>query len=339
MINKASSRVECIDLLRGVAALMVVFLHLSGVRAGHLVPVVVGQVIHAFCRCAVPFFLLTTGFFYPHLLKSGRWKKHITKLLWITLASTLFYIVFSSWYNGQRLLPFIVSAFNATAVFKWFLYNYFPPFSGGHLWYFYAILYVLLICRLFDTLRIYGFLKVIAIVSFLFLLASALLPIPSEYVRSYFGLGLPYVILGRCLREGVFDKFIAKTSTKIIIFLIIVFSILLVAEVLFYSFYFSPDNPTREHHLFTMPLVFLVFVLSLRIKVHSRIIVLLSSLGRKYSAGIYVFHACVGLILGRIIPSVTLLQSMALNIPLTFLLSLLVSMGVVWMLGNFSARR
>lgn len=334
VMTQPSSRMVGVDIIRIVAALMVVFLHFSGVRAGHQPAVVFGQVIHAFCRCAVPFFLLASGYFYPRLSSSGRIKRHLSKLLWITIASSVLYIFFSSWYTGQSLGAFLSNAFTAPAIGKWLSYNYYPPIAGGHFWYLYAALYALVICWLFDIFHCSQCLRIVVIPMFAFLLCSSLMPVPSEFVRSFFGLALPYIVLGRCVSEGLFDKWLKKISLKGIIVLIIVSSILLVGEALFFSFFYTPDNPTREHHIFALPLTFFVFVLSTRCESHSRWAFLLSTIGRKYSAGVYVFHICVGLLIQRLFPSVTLVQSMLFNIPLTFLLSLLLSMVVVWILGK-----
>ena len=80
------NRFSSFDLIKGIAALLIVCLHCENSDA-------FDSILHLMGRMAVPMFFIITGFFLPKLIKKGLLNKHIVKILKITLLSSILYIL------------------------------------------------------------------------------------------------------------------------------------------------------------------------------------------------------------------------------------------------------
>ena len=130
-----SSRQECFDTLKFFLAFGVVIIHTG--FTGYM-----GLGILALVRVAVPLFFMITGYYLP-LMTDEKFRKHLKKVIWLTVFSTLFYFLYS--YVGSRVgsdisPDWLLQTFNIRRIAKWLLFNELP--FVGHLWYFYALLYV-----------------------------------------------------------------------------------------------------------------------------------------------------------------------------------------------------
>lgn len=121
-----------VDLFRIPAALMVAAIHIAPFSTWNRV----GDVLFTYClgRIAVPFFLMTTGFFVlaPYAKSGFRDKRRLVRFLrqntLLYLAATLFYFPIN-WYAGN--LPKNVLEFFKALLFDGTFY---------HLWYFPAVI-------------------------------------------------------------------------------------------------------------------------------------------------------------------------------------------------------
>lgn len=157
---------------------------------------------------------------------------------------------------------------------------------GVHLWYFCAILYVLVILRVADKMRMRSFLY--GLVPFLFLV-NYLLSFSRHIMlyRNFLFTGLPYVLLGILFREKGDKWKLPSWSDRRLATGLVIATLLLGAEILFY--WLCGLRVIREHFLMTLPIAAGFFILALR---HPSFGAggMAALIGRKYSPYIYIFH-------------------------------------------------
>lgn len=78
-----------IDIVKTFAALLVICIH-----TGY--PSVVGDYVVAFCRVAVPLFLLVSGYYYQNIIDKKKIATYCKKILRITFFSSIF-LFYSLW--------------------------------------------------------------------------------------------------------------------------------------------------------------------------------------------------------------------------------------------------
>lgn len=180
-----------IDVLKFICAVLVVFLHTDFKWHYMILP---------FTRCAVPSFLMISGF----LLYSGegirqeRLMRNIKHILHIFLWSTLLFFIYKealSIVHGELFVP----SFKQWVFFLIFNEN---PFAG-HLWYLGAYLYVLLIMLVVDRHSLWKcmlWFTPLLLMGDLVLGKYSLLLLGKEYpfvyVRNFLFVGIPYFMLG-----------------------------------------------------------------------------------------------------------------------------------------------
>ena len=77
-----------IDIVKTLAALLVICIH-----TGY--PSVVGDYVVAFCRVAVPLFLLVSGYYYQNIIAKKKITVYYKKVLGLTFFSSIFYFIVS----------------------------------------------------------------------------------------------------------------------------------------------------------------------------------------------------------------------------------------------------
>ena len=272
-------RQESFDTLKFFLAFLVVVIHTG--FTGH-----VGLGINAFARIAVPLFFMITGYYLP-TMTDEKFRKHLIKIIYLTVFSTLFYILISyiqSHVGSEVSSDWFAQTFSIKGMLKWMLLNGINV--GGHLWYFYALLYVFAI--IYIT-RKFGKMNILYVaIPFLFL---------GNYLLSFFGhivcyrnflfTGLLYVLLGYLFRiheKRLLDVF--NKSHTLIIGLVII-CICLGIEMPVYKM--AGFIVRRDHYFFTLPMVVCVFILALR-NPHWGSGSSLTLVGKRYSAYIYILH-------------------------------------------------
>ena len=180
-----------IDILKFICAVLIVFLHTDFKWHDMILP---------FTRCAVPCFLMISGFllYSDGGIGQQRLRRNIKHIWHIFLWSTLLFLVYKeAWsiLHGGLFVP---------SIRQWiyFIILNENPF-GFHLWYLGAYLYVLLLMLIVDK---HKFLKYMLWVTPLLLLGdlvfgkySLLLlnkEIPFVYVRNFLFVGIPYFMIG-----------------------------------------------------------------------------------------------------------------------------------------------
>lgn len=267
------SRQESFDVLKCMAAFLVVVIHTG-------FPGALGVCGNVFSRIGVPLFFMITGYYYPSMVARGKWSAHFRKIIVLAVFAFALFFVRLYWRS------FLTGDFGQVNVgFKSFILLNASPW-GGHLWYFCAILYVLVILRLADRMHMRSFLY--GLVPFLFL-ANYLLSF-SGYItwyRNFLFTGLPYVLLGILFREKGDKWKLPCWSDRSLVTALVVATLLLGMEISFYWWYGL--QVIRDHFLMTLPIAAGFFILALRhpsFGAGSKA----ALIGRKYSPYIYIFH-------------------------------------------------
>ncbi|MDO4931856.1 MAG: acyltransferase [Prevotellaceae bacterium] len=268
-----------IDILKFICAVLVVFLHTNFKWHDLILP---------FTRCAVPCFLMISGF----LLYSGdgigqeRLRRNIKHILYILLWSTLLFVAY------KEVMSIIQGALFIPSLRQWLFFLIFNenPFAG-HLWYLGAYFYVLLIMLIVDKHKLWKYMlwvtPLLLMGDLLFGKYSILLlgkEFPFVYVRNFLFVGIPYFMLGIWCKMHL-DKLMRFNgyiySGGVILFTLT--SILEKTVLLDLG-----KSPMREHYLSTTFLAICLFMFVFSFKnIHcSRI----SQLGERDSLYIYVFH-------------------------------------------------
>lgn len=204
---------------------------------------------------------------------------------------------------------------------------------SGHLWYFWAILYDLIIFYLADKWRLTKWLRYVTPLLLLVLFVFNYTPFPNYWVRNFLFMGLPSMMIGRCIRENN-DKTIRFLSNERYLWIYtFVFTFLSYGEMWLLGS-LSSDNSDigwRDMYVFSIPMFLPCFYWALR---HPNIGEgsWTATIGRQYSAYIYIFHVLVGTVLGYIVDKDGSLFTTAIYPFLVFGISLCISWFFVCLL-------
>ena len=121
-----SSRNSCLDFVKGIACICVVFMHCE-------FPGTAGVVIQAVSRFCVPFFFMVSGYFCFSPVKTVNYTKKIKHIGIITLAAFCFYTVLAVLFGtGLKV--------TAGGIMNWIAFNS-PVIIVGQMWFLFALLY------------------------------------------------------------------------------------------------------------------------------------------------------------------------------------------------------
>lgn len=282
MSSNTNSRLESFDTLKFLLAFLVVVLH-TGFTG------LIGLEINAISRIAVPLFFMITGYYLP-TMTDNKFNKHLKKIVYFTILSTLFYtsiICIKPIISGKSFDWFSNVIFNKKNICDWLLFNS-TNFISGHLWYFYALLYALIIiyfARKFNRKSILQ--KIIPI---LFLGNYILSYFDAIISRNFLFTALPYILLGWLFRnkEKQITNIFHKPQTYLLVFILICIG--LGFEIFIYKF--IGVKIVRDHYLLTCPMAICIFLMVLR-KPHFGANSIFTVIGKKYSAYIYIMHAFI----------------------------------------------
>lgn len=257
-----------IDIVKTIATLLVICIH-----TGY--PSVVGDYVVAFCRVSVPLFLLISGYYYQVIIERKRVLSYCKKILVLTFLSSVFYFIV----NGVDL--------SYLKVFRWdkmLMFSF--PVTGDHLWYLYSLINVLVILAFCHKIRY----KLFYLIPLLLFGNYILSFFPKFWLyRNFLFTSLPYFLLGMYIyknQDAIITLF--KNKKRCIIFIVIGI-ILQCIEVYLYKY--LNLLYVRDHYLMTSILVIMIFGYALSVKFQSENI--LSVIGKKYSAYIYILHIFV----------------------------------------------
>ena len=229
-----SNRNESIDILKAICALLIVCIHIQ-------VPNPLNLFLLPITRIAVPIFFMITGYYYDFNAEKKKKNRQIIHIINWVIGANLFYF----FYNGileiiqkGSIKIYLCKTISIKKIILFLITN--DDFISGHLWYLSAILYVLLICRLYGgfiskkifTLKI---IVVFLICDLIFGKYSLLLlnrSFPLWLTRNFLFVGIPYFGLGQYIKKGGYkaNSNKAKRNLKLGI---IFFSITAIFENLF----------------------------------------------------------------------------------------------------------
>lgn len=281
-------RQDAFDILKAVCAFLIVCIHIP-------FPGAAGAYFTALTRIAVPIFFMITGYFYSDVVRRGKEKKQLKKIFLLVVEANMLYLLWKGFYtvvSGERLIPFLTSAFTFRNILKFVFLNESP--LGSHLWYLGAILYVLIIVKSADRLRSR---KLLYIATPLLLLGDLVLgkysllllhrEFPYILVRNFLFVGIPYFCIG-CLLHDKRER-LCHIGKPLLTALAVLFSITSLAE---RAVLVSMNmNPTRDHYISTTFLAMTIFCFAVTANTgRGKAVNFLSVIGRKYSTGIYIVH-------------------------------------------------
>lgn len=276
-------RYTSLDILKCFCAFMVVFIHAGFTNN------IFGYTFREICRIAVPIFFMISGFFAVGK-DDKKIKSTIKKLVILQIVSDLAYFLFDvikSAIMNEEIVEVIKSYFT----FKSILFN-----LNNVGWYIRALIYIYILVLLL--------LKVGKKVSTNTMLINAIILIAVDLILVKYS----KILLGYNPNSAIYEpitKFIATGLTCFMIGMIIkrkqdkfkeckiyipiTFLLLNIIEILMFKYY--DKNVVLCNYLFTIPLAMSVF--SFAIGIDNLKGNLFSTIGKKYSAGIYLFHVVI----------------------------------------------
>ena len=325
VMSETPPRYAGLDILKCLAAYMVVVIHFGHWDSTSELDILLGGVFNAETRFAVPVFFMITGYFYPSIIKRGRFKGHLLKIVSMTLFATLFYFCFNVLFyslNGGNAEEYLAKVFSLRHLFGWVLINSVPV--EIHLWYFYAVIYALVVLYLADRLHLQRHLYIFSLVALVVCVCVNFTPY-TGYCRNFLFMGLPFICLGRLIGESKHVSFILNLSSRYLWGVFLVSIILVGLDYMFFSVVIGKTF-VRECYLFTCFVALSLFVLALKYNSHpNKLERVFSLIGKKYSAYIFIFHIACGKIILCLMDANDLLSRYLVLIPLIFISSLLLA--------------
>lgn len=284
----------CLDFLKGIACMFVVFMHCE-------FPGITGIAVQAISRFCVPFFFMVSGYFCfrplvqqsdiqnAAIVNRGGYnsliiKKKVTYIAKITFYASLFYFAFVL----LQQLFFHNQNFTITwkALFNWVVFNV-PKVVAGQYWFLFALLYAYIFYGLLEKLNLRKFSYILAAVMFVVYVIMAQgmhlagIGIPNYIYRNWLVEAFPYFMLGHWIHE---NQVRINISNKTLITIIIVTTLLCWVE----RWIMGRDFGVN---IVTIPQVFALFLYG--VKNPTRHEGIIQRLGRDCSMLVYILHPAI----------------------------------------------
>ncbi|MDD3416429.1 MAG: acyltransferase [Lachnospiraceae bacterium] len=287
LASDSRKRLIGLDILKGVCALFVVFIHFPFLGIS-------GKIITVIARGAVPVFFMCSGYFLKksdecNFLVFTRKVKHIGK---ITIASVMLYIIYTAYCSG---IGYVISEINIVNLAKVLIFNA-PQISSWHLWFLFALLYAYTLYYMMCKLNLQRYKLGIAVVGlavnliireFLYAIGIDIL---AQFVRNAYCFGLPFFIIGTWIRDS--KHRVQEIQTSKCWRMVIVGLCIAILENQLWGDY------TLE--LSFGIILYAVFLFVLAVKYKGRDFFILEYIGRNCSLYIYVIHVIVGTMVFRL---------------------------------------
>ncbi len=272
-----NNRNYSIDVLKLVAAVMVVVVH--------SIDWFVHQALMPMARSAVPCFFMISGYLLYSRRGIGRERlmrnvRHIATMCAWTLVLFAVIDILYMLYTHTMEVP------SALSIAKLLVFNCYPWYVGGHLWYLLAYLYVLVIMLIVDKFRLWRCLFASAPLLFVvYFVAQYYFGIHASIYRNFLIEGLPCFAVGAMVKHWR-HYIIGRLDRKLFAGGVVFFLLSSYAET-FITGEFC-NRPVRESYYSTpfLALFILLFVLATPITKPNWA----SRMGSDYSASIYIFH-------------------------------------------------
>ena len=272
----------CLDLVKGIACVFVVFMHCE-------FPGNTGIVVQTISRFSVPFFFMVSGFFAKKSDGTVVWGKKIRHIASLALVASVLYLILTPIWGG------FITAPTPLRVAIWVGFNE-PFYISGHLWFLFALLYDYILFALLDKLRLTKYVPIFvcaATLLYIFCAQGAVLVglyIPRIIYRSFILEGLAFFGAGFWLRDN-YKKINLSDAALVVIF--IVSTLLCIAERAFFKRDFGVNIST-----FVQVFALFMFCVSHPDSGKNNP---LTKFGSDYSLWIYILHPAIWHILKKII--------------------------------------
>ena len=291
---------SCLDFLKGIACMFVVFMHCE-------FPGIIGIAVQAISRFCVPFFFMVSGYFcFRPLMQladsknvavvngggnSLVIKKKAQHIAIIALYASLFYIAFAL--LQQALFHNQDFSVSKVKVAYWLVLN--KPFViAGHLWFLFALLYVYIFYGLLERFNLRKFAYNMAAVMFVVYICLAQgahlagCQVPNPIYRNWLVEAFPFFMLGHWIHENQ-DRI--NISNKALIAIIVVSTLLCLVERWFMGRDFGVN-------IVTIPQVFALFVYGVKNPTSHE--GAMQRMGRDCSMMVYIIHIAIWVLLDGI---------------------------------------
>lgn len=271
----------CLDFLKGIACVFVVFMHCE-------FPGIMGTAVQAISRFCVPFFFMVSGYFCFKPLIPGDKRSSISKKLLhigkITLFASLFYL-------GFVLLQQLVFHnqsfdFSRRDLLNWVVFNK-PKVIAGQYWFLFALLYAYAFYGILERMGLRKLEYVLAAILFLAYITMAQgswlagFTVDKLMYRNWLVEAFPFFILGHWIHENQ-DKI--RISNKTLLIIIIITTLLCWVE----RWIMGRDFGVN---IVTIPQVFALFMYG--VKNPTRHEGVMQRFGRDCSMLVYILHPVV----------------------------------------------
>ena len=293
MVSSTKQYNYCLDFLKGIACMFVVFMHCE-------FPGITGVAVQAISRFCVPFFFMVSGYFCFRPLvqqfESQRTmifnkesnslviRKKVIHIAKITLYASLFYLAFVLlqqllFQNQNFTIP-------KKALFNWVVFNV-PRVIAGQYWFLFALLYAYLLYGIMERFNLRKISYILAGVMFVVYVVMAQgmhlagIKIPNHFYRNWLIEAFPYFMLGHWIHENQ-EKI--NITNRSLVTIIIVTTLLCWVE----RWIMGRDFGVN---IVTIPQVFALFVYG--VKNPNKHEGALQRLGRDCSMLVYILHPAV----------------------------------------------
>lgn len=290
MYNKSNVRYASMDVIKAICAFFIVCIHT-------FMYIDTSSYFITIIRFSVPVFFMITGYNYNSI--KSKWSKYISNIVSLIFVSNLIYFLYELIrviVNKDSIVVYINQIVSIKTILKLVLFNE-SPFMW-HLWYLFAILYVLLIYRYVESKNIE---KILCFITPLLLIMDLILGkysmlIFGRYtnhmflIRNFLFVGLPYFYIGVYMNIKEEKIRSININNKKIILLFLTSCITCICERIILTGLGA--NSPREHYISTTIMSIIIFIFVIRNKIFMEG-TLLQKIGKEYSTWIYILHPLV----------------------------------------------
>lgn len=282
-------RLNGLDILKCICAFLVVCIHVAFRKN-------FGASIVPLCKCAVPVFIMITGYFFEQMYAKQRVKKQIITCLKLYVFGLVFYAIMYlliAIKNHTSVYEFFRGFFTPVVFRNFIIFNEPILAFADHLWYLGAIIYVLLFALLMKKWKLSDYMIYFV---WAFLLFNLILGLYSEVLgigsikigmaRNWMFVGIPYFYFGNYMykkREKI------ERIPKLLLWTLLIFASV-GACVEEYIFVTNGPSFGGDNYIFTPVAAISLFMIFLFIRGDGKIGNLLGRIGRNEATGIYIIH-------------------------------------------------
>lgn len=280
MAQGHSNRNYCLDFVKGIACICVVFMHCE-------FPGKLGILVQCVARFCVPYFFMVSGYFSYY--KDGRKfpaQRKIKHIFTIVAAVSIFYLMFGLFQKVFMDVGFTVSAKD---IIYFALLNK-PIIIVSQMWFLFALLYVYIIYAIVDKMKLQriAYYMVPVLIGMYIILAQGMhlmgFSIQNPVYRNFLIEGFPLFMLGHLIHKNE-EKLTERFSNKLLLTLIGTCTVLCIVE----RYILGRDFGIN---ICTFPQVAAIFLFAVKNRnIGEKNI--LTKLGTRYSMFVYILHPFV----------------------------------------------